>query len=166
VIRDSLFLFSEALTATGDRFAMYGFSSLKRGHVRFNHLKSFEERYDSQARGRIQAIKPGYYTRMGAAIRYASTLLAAQPQRQRLLLLLTDGKPNDLDRYEGRYGIEDTRMALHEARQQGLRPFCVTIDNEANEYLPHLFGASGFAVIRKPEDLPKELPLLYAQMTS
>ena len=83
-----------------------------------------------------------------------------------LLLLLTDGKPNDLDRYEGRYGIEDTRMALREARQQGLRPFCVTIDNEANEYLPHLFGASGFAVIRKPEDLPKELPLLYAQMTS
>ncbi|HQC29208.1 MAG TPA: VWA domain-containing protein [Methylotenera sp.] len=165
VIRDSLFLFSEALSATGDRFAMYGFSSLKRGNVRFNRLKSFDERYDSLARGRIQAVKPGYYTRMGAAIRQASVLLAAQPQRQRLLLLLTDGKPNDLDRYEGRYGIEDTRVALHEARQQGLRPFCVTIDNEANEYLPHLFGVGGFAVIRKPEDLPKELPLLYAQMT-
>ncbi|MDP1754955.1 MAG: VWA domain-containing protein [Methylotenera sp.] len=165
VIRDSLFLFSEALSATGDRFAMYGFSSLKRGNVRFNRLKSFDERYDSAARGRIAAIKPGYYTRMGAAIRRATTLLAAQPQRQRLLLLLTDGKPNDVDRYEGRYGIEDTRVALHEARQQGLRPFCVTIDIEANEYLPHLFGAGGFAVIRKPEDLPKELPLLYAQMT-
>ena len=165
VIRDSLFLFSEALSATGDRFAMYGFSSLKRGNVRFNRLKSFDDRYDGLARGRIQAIKPGYYTRMGAAIRQASTLLAAQPQRQRLLLLLTDGKPNDLDRYEGRYGIEDTRMALHQARQLGLRPFCVTIDNEANEYLPHLFGVGGFAVIRKPEDLPKELPLLYAQMT-
>jgi nitric oxide reductase NorD protein len=165
VIRDSLFLFSEALSATGDRFAMYGFSSLKRGNVRFNRLKSFDDRYDGLARGRIQAIKPGYYTRMGAAIRQASALLALQPQRQRLLLLLTDGKPNDLDRYEGRYGIEDTRMALHEARQQGLRPFCVTIDNEANEYLPHLFGAGGYVVIRKPEDLPKELPLLYAQMT-
>ncbi|MDP2103256.1 MAG: VWA domain-containing protein [Methylotenera sp.] len=165
VIRDSLFLFSEALSATGDRFAMYGFSSLKRGNVRFNRLKSFDERYDSAARGRIAAIKPGYYTRMGAAIRRATTLLAAQPQRQRLLLLLTDGKPNDVDRYEGRYGIEDTRVALHEARQQGLRPFCVTIDIEANEYLPHLFGTGGFAVIRKPEDLPKELPLLYAQMT-
>lgn len=165
VIRDSLFLFSEALSATGDRFALYGFSSLKRGNVRFNRLKSFDERYDSLARGRIQVIKPGYYTRMGAAIRQSCALLAAQPQRQRLLLLLTDGKPNDLDRYEGRYGIEDTRMALHEARQQGLRPFCVTIDNEANEYLPHLFGVGGFSVIRKPEDLPKELPLLYAQMT-
>lgn len=165
VIRDSLFLFSEALSATGDRFAMYGFSSLKRGNVRFNRLKSFDDRYDSFVRGRIQAIKPGYYTRMGAAIRQSTALLAAQPQRQRLLLLLTDGKPNDLDRYEGRYGIEDTRMAIHEARQQGLRPFCVTIDSEASEYLPHLFGATGFAVIRKPEDLPKELPLLYAQMT-
>lgn len=165
VIRDSLFLFSEALSATGDRFAMYGFSSLKRGNVRFNRLKSFDEHYDGLARARIQSIKPGYYTRMGAAIRQASTLLVKQPQRQRLLLLLTDGKPNDLDRYEGRYGIEDTRMALHEARQQGLRPFCITIDNEANAYLPHLFGAGGYAAIRKPEDLPKELPLLYAQMT-
>jgi nitric oxide reductase NorD protein len=165
VIADSLFLFSEALSATGDRFAMYGFSSLRRGNVRFNRLKSFDERYDNLARGRIAAIKPGYYTRMGAAIRQATKLLATQKQSQRLLLLLTDGKPNDLDRYEGRYGIEDTRMALHQARQQGLRPFCVTIDTEANEYLPHLFGAGGYAVIRKPEDLPKELPLLYAQMT-
>ncbi len=165
VIRDSLFLFSEALSATGDSFAMYGFSSLKRGNIRFNRLKSFEERYDGLARGRIQTIKPGYYTRMGAAIRQATALLSNQPQRQRLLLLLSDGKPNDLDRYEGRYGIEDTRMALHEARQQGLKPFCVTIDNEANDYLPHLFGVGGFAVIRKPEDLPNELPLLYAQMT-
>lgn len=165
VIRDSLFLFSEALSATGDRFAMYGFSSLKRGNVRFNRLKSFDDCYDGLTRGRIKAIKPGYYTRMGAAIRHASILLAEQPHRQRLLLILTDGKPNDLDRYEGRYGIEDTRMALYEARKQGLRPFCVTIDNEANEYLPHLFGAGGYAVIRKPEDLPNELPLLYAQMT-
>lgn len=165
VIGDSLFLFSEALSATGDRFAMYGFSSLRRGNVRFNRLKSFDERYDDLARGRIAAIKPGYYTRMGAAIRQATELLKTQKQRQRLLLLLTDGKPNDLDRYEGRYGIEDTRMALHQARQQGLRPFCVTIDNEDNQYLPHLFGAGGYAVIRKPEELPKELPLLYAQMT-
>jgi len=165
VIRDSLLLFSEALVATGDRFAMYGFSSLRRSNVRFHRLKGFDERYDSMARGRIAAIKPGYYTRMGAAIRYASTLLAQQKNRQRLLLLLTDGKPNDLDQYEGRYGIEDTRVALLEARRQGLRPFCVTIDSEASDYLPHLFGVGGYVVIRKPEELPKELPLLYAQMT-
>ncbi len=80
-------------------------------------------------------------------------------------MILTDGKPNDLDRYEGRYGIEDTRMALQEARKLGLQPFCVTIDTEANDYLPHLFGVGGYVVIRKPEDLPSQLPLLYAQLT-
>ena len=165
VIRDSLFLFSEALSATGDRFALHGFSSLRRGHVRFHHLKGFDERYNGEVRGRIAAIKPGYYTRMGAAIRHASSLMARQKNQQRLLLLLTDGKPNDLDHYEGRHGIEDTRMALVEARKQGLRPFCVTIDREANDYLPHLFGVGGYAVIREPEELPRELPLLYAQMT-
>jgi len=165
VIRDSLLLFSEALTATGDSFALYGFSSLKRSQVRFHYIKGFEEKYSGQVRGRITAIKPGYYTRMGAAIRQASSLLVQQKKRQRLLLILTDGKPNDLDQYEGRYGIEDTRVALIEARKLGLRPFCVTIDTEASDYLPHLFGAGGYVVIRNPEELPKELPLLYAQMT-
>ncbi len=165
VIRDSLLLFSEALTATGDSFALYGFSSLKRSQVRFHYIKGFEEKYSGQVRGRITAIKPGYYTRMGAAIRQASSLLAQQKKRQRLLLILTDGKPNDLDQYEGRYGIEDTRVALIEARKLGLRPFCVTIDSEASDYLPHLFGAGGYVVIRNPEELPKELPMLYAQMT-
>jgi nitric oxide reductase NorD protein len=165
VIRDSLLLFSEALTATGDSFALYGFSSLKRGNVRFHYIKGFEEKYGGLVRGRITAIKPGYYTRMGAAIRQASSLLVQQKKRQRLLLILTDGKPNDLDQYEGRYGIEDTRVALLEAKKLGLRPFCVTIDTEASDYLPHLFGAGGYVVIRNPEDLPKELPLLYAQMT-
>lgn len=165
VIRDSLLLFSEALTATGDSFALYGFSSLKRSQVRFHYIKGFEEKYSGQVRGRITAIKPGYYTRMGAAIRQATSLLVQQKKRQRLLLILTDGKPNDLDQYEGRYGIEDTRVALIEARKLGLRPFCVMIDTEASDYLPHLFGAGGYVVIRNPEELPKELPLLYAQMT-
>ena len=165
VIKDTLMLFSEALTSTNDSFALYGFSSLRRSQIRFHHIKSFEDSYDGKIRGRISAIKPGYYTRMGAAIRYASSLLAKQNKRQRLLLILTDGKPNDLDIYEGRYGIEDTRVAILEAKRLGLKPFCVTIDTEASDYLPHLFGAGGYLVIRNPQDLPKELPLLYAQMT-
>lgn len=165
VIRDTLFLFSEALSATGDRFALYGFSSLKRENIRFHVLKEFERKYNDEVRGRIAAIKPGFYTRMGAAIRHASQLLAKQAATQRLLLILTDGKPNDLDQYEGRYGVEDTRVAIHEARQMGLRPFCVTIDERGSSYLPHLFGVSGYVVIRKPSELPRELPLLYAQLT-
>ncbi len=165
VIRDSLFLFSESLSATRDRFAMYGFSSRRRDPVRFHQIKTFDEIYNPQIRGRISAIKPGYYTRMGAAIRHASRILKGQPAGCRLLLLLTDGKPNDLDKYEGRYGIEDTRHAINEARQLGLQPFCVTVDNKASGYLPHLFGAGGFVVIHKPSELPKKLPLLYAHLT-
>lgn len=166
VIRDSLYLFAEALDATGDRFGLYGFSSRKRDPVRMHLLKSFDERYGGAVRGRIQAIKPGYYTRMGAAIRHATNLLAEQPAGRRLLLLLTDGKPNDLDKYEGRYGIEDTRHAVQAARRLGLQPFCVTIDAKGNDYLPHLFGNDGYIVIRRPADLPKRLPMLYAQLTA
>jgi len=165
VIRESLLLFSEAMSATGDRFGLYGFSSLKRQNVRFHLVKDFSARYDATARGRILALKPGYYTRMGAALRQASVILAEQPASRRLLLLISDGKPNDLDLYDSRYGIEDTRMAIHEARRLGLQPFCVTIDREAGAYLPYIFGPGGFTVIRKPEELPARLPLLYAQLT-
>lgn len=165
VIRDSLFLFSEALMTTADRFGLYGFSSLRREQIRFHVIKSFDETYNDVIRGRIAAIKPGYYTRMGAAIRHAGSLLAKQPSQQRILLLLTDGKPNDLDRYEGRYGIEDTRKALSEVRNQGVRPFCVTIDEKAGSYLPYLFGAGRFIVIRDPSQLPQQLLSLYGQIT-
>jgi len=165
VIRDSLFLFSEALSVTRDRFALYGFSSRQRSDVRFHPLKAFNEPYCDAVRGRISSISPAYYTRMGAAIRRATEILGRQKARERLLLLLTDGKPNDADHYEGRYGIEDTRKALIAARQQGLRPFCVTVDQEAHEYLPHIFGKNNFIIIRKPSELPGRLPLLYAQLT-
>ena len=166
VIRDSLYLFAEALSAIGDEFGIYGFSSRRRDYVRFHLLKDFKDRYDDRVRGRIEAVRPGYYTRMGAAIRQSIKVLEEQRTTQRLLLILTDGKPNDLDHYEGRYGIEDTRMAVHEARQAGLQPFCVTIDEQAGDYLPHLFGSGGYVVIRRAADLPKELPLLYARLTA
>ena len=165
VIRDSLFLFSEALSISADRFALYGFSSRKRNPVRVHTLKTFDEKYSGRIRGRIQAIKPGYYTRMGAAIRYATRQLEQQHSSQRLLLLLTDGKPNDLDQYEGRYGIEDTRQAVLDARRAGVQPLCITIDQKASTYLPHLFGADGYVVIHKPSQLPSLLPLIYARMT-
>jgi nitric oxide reductase NorD protein len=91
--------------------------------------------------------------------------LNKQPSQRRLLLLLSDGKPNDLDKYEGRYGVEDTRRAIQEARQSGIQPFCVTIDEKGNDYLPYLFGSGGYVVIRKPKELPGKLPLLYARLT-
>lgn len=165
VIREALLLFGTALTATGDPFGLYGFSSVKRQHVRYHHLKTFDQPFDDHARGRLLAIKPGYYTRMGAAIRHSANILARQGSSRRILLILSDGKPNDLDQYEGRYGIEDTRMAVLEARGQGVIPFCLTVDREGAAYLPHLFGQSGFAILHRPEDLPERLPRLYAQLT-
>ena len=165
VIRDAMFLFSESLRVTADSFGLYGFSSKKRDMVRFTTIKGFEDKYDNLVRGHIQAIKPGLFTRMGGAIRQATEILARQPNQQRLLLLLTDGKPNDLDKYEGRYGIEDTRQAIIEAKQAGLLPFCITIDSDAEDYLPYLFGSNGYTRIKDAAQLPQELPMLYAQLT-
>lgn len=166
VIRDSLWLFSEALGATGDPFGLYGFSSRRREHIRFHRIKGFDEPIDDRVRGRIAVLKPGFYTRMGAAIRQATSILARRPEALRLLMILSDGKPNDVDHYEGRYGIEDTRMSLNAAREQGVRPFCVTIDKEGQAYLPHLFGPSGYTILRNPADLPARLPGLYARLTA
>lgn len=165
VIRDTMLLFAEALSASGDRFAMYGFSSVKNKQVRYHLLKNFAEPYCDQTRGRILAIKPGFYTRMGAAIRQSTEILKQQQTQQRLLLIISDGKPNDIDRYEGRYGIEDTRQAILEARQQGLQPFCVTVDDQANDYLPYLFGNQGYALASDVQKLPQLLPKLYLNLT-
>lgn len=165
VIRDALFVFGEALQATGDAFAMLGFSSVRRQHVRMQHLKGFDEPWNGAVRARVGAIKPGYYTRMGAAMRLATRRLVQRSERQRLLLILTDGKPNDIDVYEGRWGIEDTRHAVLEARAAGLLPFCLSIDEEAHDYLPHLFGRQGWAHVQRPAELPRRLAAAYARLT-
>ena len=165
IVRDSLYLFSEALNVTGDNFGLYGFSSRNRNHVRFYDIKRFDEDYNDEIRGHIEVVRPGYYTRMGAAIRHASNLLEQQATSQKLLLILTDGKPNDLDKYEGRYGAEDTRQAIIEAEKKGLQPFCVTIDEKAEDYLPYLFGTNAYILIKHAEELPSKLPLLYLRLT-
>jgi nitric oxide reductase NorD protein len=165
VIKDSLYLFAECLEETHDQFALYGFNSQKRERVDFLKIKAFNEKYSPLIRGNIHQIRPGYYTRMGAAIRHASQILQKQKQQKKVLLLLSDGKPNDLDQYDGRYGLEDTRQAIKEAKQLGLITFCITIDQQAEAYLPYIFGRNGYASIKNIEELPKELPELYAQLT-
>ncbi|MBH9552109.1 nitric oxide reductase activation protein NorD [Inhella gelatinilytica] len=164
VIRDALYTFGEALAGSGDAFAMLGFSSVRR-QLRLHELKGFDERWSDPVRARLGALKPGYYTRMGAALRAATRRLEARPERQRLLILLTDGKPHDLDGYEGRWGQDDTRQAVQEARAAGLLPFAVSIDETAPEVLPALFGDKAWAWVRRPEDLPLRLAALYGQLT-
>ena len=114
---------------------------------------------------RIASLRPGYYTRIGAAIRHATAELGRQPNRTKLLLVLTDGKPNDIDHYEGRFALEDSRKAVIEARRNGVTVFAVTIDKDARSYLPSMFGRNGFAIVGDIAKLPKTLPAIYRGLT-
>lgn len=165
VIKESLYLLSSGLAAANERFAIAGFTSKKRTHVRYYAIKDFDQAFDAHCENQIYAIKPAYYTRMGTAIRYATDQLTQQSSTQKLLFILTDGKPNDLDRYESRYGLEDTKQAIIEARQLGLTPFCVSIDFQASDYLPYLFGSQGFIHVKNALQLPKKLPKVFLQLT-
>jgi nitric oxide reductase NorD protein len=156
VEKESLIVLLEALDALGDRHAAFGFSGEGPGHVRVLTIKGFDEPGGVVVRRRVAALEPDGYTRAGAAIRHASALLAGRAERHRLLLILSDGKPNDVDHYDGRYGIEDTRQAVAEARMQGLVPFCLTVDRDAPAYMPAVFGR-GYAVLRCQELLPAVL---------
>jgi nitric oxide reductase NorD protein len=166
IIRESLFLFAESLGASGDKFSIAGFSSKRRNHIRYYPIKTLNQKYDESIVSKINSIKPGYFTRMGAAIRYATVELTQQKNQQKLLLILTDGKPNDLDKYESRYGIEDTKHAILEAKQSGIEPFCISIDQYSSDYLPYIFGSQSYIHIKRAEELPEKLPLLYLRLTS
>jgi nitric oxide reductase NorD protein len=157
VEKESLIVLLEALDALGDRHAALAFCGEGPGAVRVLTIKDFDERGGMEVRRRVAALEPDGYTRTGAAVRHASAVLAGQAARHRLLLVLSDGKPNDVDQYEGRYGIEDTRQAVAEARLQGLVPFCVTVDRDAPAYMPAMFGGRGYAVLRRQEFLPAVL---------
>ena len=157
VEKEALVVLIEALDALGDLYAVLAFSGHGPADVRLLTVKAFEEPVSTAVRRRVAALEPDGYTRTGAAIRHASTLLGAQRTRYRLLLMLSDGKPNDIDEYEGRYGIEDTRQAVAEARLQGIVPFCLTVDREAPAYLPSIFGPRGYTLLRRPELLPAAL---------
>lgn len=161
----ALLALTHGLTACGDEHGIFTFTSRRR-NVTVATVKGFNEPLCPKVVRRIEALKPGQYTRIGAAVRHVTMELGKRPHRHRLLLLLTDGKPNDIDHYEGRYGIEDTRMAIREARKSGLRVFGVTIDESARDYFPHIFGQGAYAIIRDVARLPAALPAIYRQITT
>ena len=164
VAREALAALAHGLHACGDSVALYAFSSLRKERVFVDVCKSFDEPFGANVDARIAALKPGFYTRLGAAIRHVSFRLGERPNARKLLLVITDGKPNDLDHYEGRFGVEDTRRAVQEARRSGQSVFCVAIDAQSRAYLPHLFGPAGFAVVSKPEKLSATLPAIYRHL--
>ncbi len=165
--RESLILLCEALEALGDRYAIYGFSGVSRKRCELYRIKRFDEPYNPEVRARISGIRPQEYTRMGFAIRHLTSLLDGVEARTKLLVTLSDGKPDDYqDGYRGPYGIEDTRQALIEARRRGVHSFCITIDREARDYLPHMYGASHYVIIDDVAMLPRKVPDIYRRLTT
>lgn len=154
VEKEALLVVCEALDALGDRYGIFAFSGEDADDVSVLTLKSFDEARNHTVERRIAALDSDRYTRMGAAIRHVTAALGRERTSRRLLLILSDGKPNDVDVYEGRYGVEDTRQAVAEARRQGVTVFCLTVDREAPRYASRIFGSAGFAVLHKADQLP------------
>lgn len=157
VEREALLLVCVALNGLAAPYSVLAFSGEGPQAVVVRSVKRFDEPYDAATAQRIAGLEPEHYTRAGAALRHASALLLREPAEHRLLLLLSDGKPNDIDVYDGRYGVEDMRQAVTEARLQGVSPFCLTIDRQAASYLPAVFGLHQYALLPHPALLPTVL---------
>ena len=165
--REALILLCEALELLGDRYAIYGFSGTTRKRCELFRIKTFDEQYDDEVKARISGIRPQEYTRMGFALRHMTKLLNQVEAKTRVLVTLSDGRPDDyFDVYRGVYGVEDTRMALLEASRTGIHPFCITLDRDARDYLPHMYGAARYVILDDVRQLPLKVTDIYRRITT
>lgn len=164
--KEGLVLMSEALEAVGDVYSINGFTSEGRRNVKFYVVKDFNESYSDEVQQRIGGISYQNNTRLGAAIRHATARLAKQDARTRLLIVLSDGRPYDHDYGDARYAREDTREALRQAKNQGITPFCITIDRESEAELRDLYGEVGYTIIDDVMNLPERMPGIYRRLTT
>jgi nitric oxide reductase activation protein len=162
--KEGLLLLSEALQAIGDEYALFGFSGQSKDQVDFHLIKGFDEAYGRPVQEKILSIQPGGQNRDGAAIRHALYKLRQRNSRTRLLFLISDGRPLDKE-YSGAYSQEDTRMALREARSWGIHPFCITVDQEAPEYIRSMYRELPYTVLSDLRALPQKLPRIYKRLT-
>jgi hypothetical protein len=166
VEREGLVLMAEALESIGDQWAVYGFSTNNRDKVDFHIVRDFNMPFNSDVKKRFENIQPMAQTRLGAAIRHASAMLQRQSSRIRLLILLSDGRPYDVDYGDASYAVEDTKRALWEARRKGVNSFCITVDKKSSNYLTYMYGESNFTIIDNVDALPAMLPLIYKRLTT
>jgi len=164
VAREAILVLGEVADQLGDRLQLLTFASHTRNHCRVWEVKGWDDPWPI-ARDRLGAIAPQGYTRIGPALRHATAGLAAEPADQRLLLLVSDGKPTDYDRYEGRYGIADIRQALREADRAGVHTHALAVDAVARDYLPPMFGPGNWDVLTHPDQLPEVLTTVYGRRT-
>jgi nitric oxide reductase NorD protein len=165
VTKEALVLMAEALEEIGDAYAMYGFSGQGKDNVEFYHVKSFAEVLSPTVKGRLGAVEPKRSTRMGTAIRHALEKLKDVACRVKLLVVLSDGFPQDMDYGSDRrsitYGLRDTTTALREAERAGVLTFCLTVDKAGHDYLREMCEESRYLVLGDVESLPTELPKVY-----
>ncbi|MGI3213175.1 nitric oxide reductase activation protein NorD [Roseovarius tibetensis] len=165
VAREAMAALAGGIDTAGDRLGIWGFSSLRRDRVFLTRCKAFREPMSPDTIANVGALKPGHYTRLGAAIRHVSSRLADEPSTRKLLVVLTDGKPNDLDHYEGQHGIEDSHMAVREARNAGHSLHGIVIDEDGQDWFARIFGRGGFTLLPDPERLTRALPDIYRTLT-
>jgi nitric oxide reductase NorD protein len=164
--RAALLMMSEAMQVLEDRFGIYGFSGRTRRRCELFRIKGFDEPYGDKVKRRIANLKALEYTRLGPPIRHLTNLLFSIEARTKLLITLSDGKPDDYDGYGGDYGIEDTRQALSEAKRRGIHPFCITIDKAEHSYLSRMYGAVNYVFIDDLSKLPFKIPEIYRKLTT
>ncbi|RLJ21446.1 hypothetical protein DJ031_03080 [bacterium endosymbiont of Escarpia laminata] len=162
--KEAVTLLGWAIEQLGDAFAIAGFSSNTRHEVRYQHIKGYGEHWNDTVKGRLAAMQAGWSTRMGAAIRHACHYLGARQADKKLLLILTDGEPSDIDTSDDRQLIEDARKAVVEADQEGIYTYCINLDPKADEYVKDIFG-NQYTVIDRVERLPEQLPKLFMALT-
>ena len=162
--QEAVALLGWAIEHLGDEFAIAGFSSNTRHEVRYQHIKGYSEHWDDGVKARLAAMEAGYSTRMGAALRHAAHYLEARTAEKKLLLILTDGQPHDIDVDDERLLIEDTHKAVQELDQRGIYTYCISLDARADEYVRDVFG-NRFTVIDRVERLPEKLPQLFMALT-
>ncbi len=168
--KESLVLMADALETLGDDYAIYGFSGFGRKEVEFFVAKEFDDDFDREAEDRVAAMEPKRSTRMGPAIRHAAARLAARDAKVKVLLILSDGYPQDVDyggdRTSRVYGIRDTMVALRETERQGISTFCVTVDPAGHDYLREMCPERRYLVIDEIAALPSQLPKVYRGLTT
>ncbi len=162
--QEAVSLLSLAIEGLGDDFAIAGFSSNTRHEVFYQHIKGFSEGWDDTVKARLAAMEAGYSTRMGAALRHASHYLGARKADKKLLLVLTDGEPSDIDVDDSQLLIRDAHKAVQELDQDGIYTYCINLDSRADEYVQDIFGKQ-FTVIDRIERLPEKLPQLFMALT-
>jgi nitric oxide reductase activation protein len=164
--REAASLLAWAIDRIGDPFAIHGFASDGRHDVQYYRYKDFNEGFVDTARSRLAGMNGGLSTRMGAAMRHAASHLKTQPQQKKLVLVVTDGEPADIDVKDPQYLRHDTKKAVEELTTQGVMSYCLTLDPQADEYVSRIFGANRYTVVDHVQKLPEKLPALFATLTS